>query len=525
VQCARFGNVPIANLGSDAQLTLFDTSYARFLQKSRLVLWASELPGKPDMGGNLVDRGGSMVMDLMMANLWNDDNEIVCPSICNSGAYRDVCVEIDLHDLAIAAFTDLVGGPTSVSNASLNIFGSEDENKVHHSLQLQEYSFGDEFSCATSFQVLKALVQYWLSSAYSQDNIIANDLLHNVYRMINSQASLLHDPALQRLLQSIMRSVFFRLLGEFQRLGATIISASFNKIIISTNKKDLAAAKEYTEFIISTIQQSRESNQGEKIGQVSLHPTNYWTHFLFLDRYNFGGIRFELRQPDENDDGDWIFEIDDQVIVPTIVNGWNMMQYLTSEPEQVYFQTIVGRFSKDFYRKQLQIEQKKLKHNTDHFDSEIVQNSSAKDDHLIYLRKIISNHFSTYLTRAIGEIIKDGGGEESFPKLPGSHLDLANPALEFIKNILAVLQLDSDVEQEVHLLKKSLLAQIGVQEYAEETVWKNPCASIVLSDVACRECNACTDLDLCVIPPLEELFGKVSIFLCFHNVEYNQLIL
>ena len=40
----------------------------------------------------------------------------------------------------------------------------------------------------------------------------------------------------------------------------------------------------------------------------------------------------------------------------------------------------------------------------------------------------MSNQFSIYLTRAVGEILKDGGGPDSFLKLPGYHLNLTSPA-------------------------------------------------------------------------------------------------
>ena len=58
-----------------------------------------------------------------------------------------------------------------------------------------------------------------------------------------------------------------------------------------------------------------------------------------------------------------------------------------------------------------------------------------------------------------------------------------------MKNVIEVLQLDSEVDQEVHILKKSLLTQIGVQEYAEQSAWKNPSANIILNDVFCAGCN------------------------------------
>ena len=100
--------------------------------------------------------------------------------------------------------------------------------------------------------------------------------------------------------------------------------------------------------------------------------------------------------------------------------------------------------------------------------------------------------------------MEEGGGSESFPQLPGSHLNLTNPALEFVKSILVVLELDPDVKQEVIYMKKSLFAQIGVQEYSAATQWLNPAAAFVLPDVYCMECHECYDVDLCATPPEDE---------------------
>ena len=111
--------------------------------------------------------------------------------------------------------------------------------------------------------------------------------------------------------------------------------------------------------------------------------------------------------------------------------------------------------------------------------------------------------------------MKDGGGPESFPRLPGSHLQLSSPVLEFVKNILVILELDPDVENEVSMLKKSLFAQVGVQEYSADTKWQNPCASFVLPDVFCMECHESRDVNLCILPPPDEDDEHATSWRCY----------
>jgi len=319
----------------------------------------------------------------------------------------------------------------------------------------------------------------------------------------------------------LMKTIFLRLLGELQRLGSTIISANFHKVVVATNKSDIYDAKEYIDFVISTILKKAGANGSnqmvEGMGRVSIRPNNFYTHYLFLNEHNFGGIHFEQREIEDDDENEMtqLFNSggaeDSSLIVPTVVSGWNIMQYLANDIAQDYFRTIIGRFSKDVFRKQLLIQQQAKNRMTAISPVSVAKNGDEDDSTLSpqeqlmnYKKKMISKHFANYLTRVVGELIEDGGGEESFPQLPGSHLHLTNPALEFVKNVLVILDLDPDVKQEVIYLKKSLFAQIGVQEYSAATAWKNPAAAFTLPDVHCMECHECRDVDLCVTLPEDE---------------------
>ncbi|EJK73672.1 hypothetical protein THAOC_04692, partial [Thalassiosira oceanica] len=385
---------------------------------------------------------------------------------------------------------------------------------------------GDEMSAAVSLPVLRSVVLSWLKDACQSNSRVADDLLHDVYRLVSSPDVLLNDPALHRVVHALMRTTFLRLLGELQRLGSTIVSADFHRVVIATGKSDLFDAREYVEFVISTILKRAGGGDGaapaEGLGRISLRPNGFYSHYLFLDRNNFGGVHFEQRDVEDDEENELARLFNDNAvgaederrggasIVPTVVCGWNIMQYLANDVAQDYFRTVIGRFSKDVFRKQLMIEQSSRTRkgltvsptsvrgaDDDEDDADL----SPQEQLLAYKRKMISKHFANYLTRAVGELIEDGGGPEAFPQLPGSHLRLTNPALEFVKNILVVLDLDPDTRQETTYLRKSLFAQIGIQEYSAVTKWRNPAASFVLPDVHCAECHECIDVDLCATPP------------------------
>ena len=108
-----------------------------------------------------------------------------------------------------------------------------------------------------------------------------------------------------------------------------------------------------------------------------------------------------------------------------------------------------------------------------------------------------------------------GFQREIYPILfSGSHLELKNPSLEFIKCVCKVLSLDSTISAQVHKLKKDLLRLVSVGEFSEASIFKDPCLSFVLPEVICNKCSNCRDLDLCRDPYLDQ--GPPPQWLCAH---------
>lgn len=51
----------------------------------------------------------------------------------------------------------------------------------------------------------------------------------------------------------VVRATSVRLIAELRRLGACVVFASFQKVIIATNKSDVKAARDYAKFVVSTV--------------------------------------------------------------------------------------------------------------------------------------------------------------------------------------------------------------------------------------------------------------------------------
>ena len=74
-------------------------------------------------------------------------------------------------------------------------------------------------------------------------NVFADYQIIHFYRWLRSSNALLYDPALRKTLLNLMKKLFMQLVAEFKRLGAIVVHADFNRIIICTKKRSLEDAK------------------------------------------------------------------------------------------------------------------------------------------------------------------------------------------------------------------------------------------------------------------------------------------
>lgn len=103
--------------------------------------------------------------------------------------------------------------------------------------------------------------------------------------------------------------------------------------------------------------------------------------------------------------------------------------------------------------------------------------------------------------------LKSPTGVDALPLLLGGTI---SPALEFVKATTHVLSLDSALEEEVSALKRMLLSQLRVREFNDDSQFKDPCVSYVLSDVICTYCSLCRDYDLLRDPVLSDANLTIS---------------
>ncbi|KAG8371187.1 hypothetical protein BUALT_Bualt13G0060900 [Buddleja alternifolia] len=483
VTLSRYAHVPLGNFEVDWLIHTADIFLSRALHDQQQVLWISD-NGIPDLGGT------------------NEEvpcfiDEVNQPVLTYPGAYRKVTVELKIHHLAVNALlksnqvNEMEGGA---------LFGLDQELNPATNNSDKQYCFDEATSCAPAFRVLKQLIQRCLADAVTSGNVFADALLQHLYRWLCSPTSKLHDPALHRMLHKVMQKVFALLMAELRKLGATIVFASFSRVIIDTGKSDLSAAKAYCESVLKTLQTR------DLFEWIELEPFQFWHSLLFMDQYNYGGIqaRSKDRSTEEYSNANIESLRDDSQV--DIVSSWTIAETLP-KATQDHFILIVSEFLY-FPWKYAQEEAAKRASNMGDLCTPSITASTAEileSQMTEFLKKKIGSDFTDKLLKLVCDTslhMKGKNKSQSDNASTGSlqssnNVHKGDYALDFIKYVCAVLALDQKVQHEVLIMRRNLLKMVRIREFAPEAEFLNQSISLTLPNVVCSYCNDCRDLDLC----------------------------
>jgi hypothetical protein len=131
------------------------------------VLWVSS-DGLPDLGGIPEDEPCFA-------------DEVQQPALTYPGAYRSISIELKVHHLAVNAL--LKSSQVNEMEGGALLGFSSDVQDAAGAVGVQT-SWDETVSCAPAFQVLKHMVQGWLSDAVSSGNVFADCLLQHLYRWL-----------------------------------------------------------------------------------------------------------------------------------------------------------------------------------------------------------------------------------------------------------------------------------------------------------------------------------------------------
>lgn len=475
------------------------------------------------------------------------DDVMTNPELVNPGCYRGVCAELDIKHLALNAVlmhsqVEEAEGGAGLSSAAVlaSQFGP---------------SLAGSNAALHSFKVLRALMGSLMQSFTTVHDEDTERLILHMYRWLHSTSALMHDPLLHLFVHKVMKKTFTQLVTTFKSLHCSIVYASFSRLIVATNKPSLARGTAFLAYVMDNV--SKRST----FSMLTVTPAGLWESLLFADACNYSGLRAvdpDASAPangDGNGEGDGSAAL--TVPEPEFVSNWNIGEYLPTTARHALL-NIVYDFLVLPYRYMREAEATNTfttgQERDDH-QSDFVRNLVSKEIQrslLALTTEVRARHNSTQLQSLAAALVAAAGrraearrtrGEAGaadsgdpaaltalataesgvgvrfnarrfdkdiaeslcstdFPILPGSHLSLTNPALEFVKTVCYILDLDPAVTDAVAVVKSNLLLKIDVKPFSDEARFQNPCLTLVLPEVTCEHCNLSQDLDLCRDPSL-----------------------
>lgn len=193
---------------------------------------------------------------------------------------------------------------------------------------------------------MRSMVNGWLREVSLHRNVFSDFQIVHFYRWVRSSSALLYDPALRRALNNLMRKLFLQIIAEFKRLGANVIHADFNRIILNTNKKSIVDAISYVEYLVQNIRNK------ELFHSIHLSYTQCWEFLLWMDPSNFSGVRGKIPKemnPDAETPPDELDVEDDSIALDM---NWNIGEQMTNERNcREHFETVLTLFMESLAEK------------------------------------------------------------------------------------------------------------------------------------------------------------------------------
>ncbi|BGP19454.1 hypothetical protein JCM10213_006274 [Rhodosporidiobolus nylandii] len=484
IELADRFDVPVCNLERDVPLFLADIDFARRLHKADCALWWTA-SARPDLGGREADANASQ------------SDELANPEIGRPGCYSNACLEVEIRNLAV----DAVLQSALVYELEGGEGGGIDDSAAHN---LDDYArgtanaphtLGDAILPTQTFNMVRSMVKAWSIEASKADGAHWRLMLDHFWRWISSPAAKLYDPALYRFVHGLMRKTFSQLLAEFRRLGSDIVHADFGRVFLLTSKPSSSTAYAYANYLVSSV------TTRELFRYVQLDIVRFWDQLVWMDAANSAGI--VCHRPDLDEQPPSQVEIELQFNIGTYLSPAVQDDFVKVVARFVHGMLSAKRAQVSNLRTPLRILQNGLDSTA---KKQAVANGDGKengaDGERDAAKALVSEDLTRMLLKSVSSLkerqaSKLDEDDFDFPILPGSHLKLKNPVLEFIKTTCAVLALSKDVAEEVVVLKRNLLDLIGVREFAREAIFQNPCLPFKVPMVVCRSCNSIRDLDLC----------------------------
>lgn len=497
IKLSRYSNVPLCNLQVANMGYLIDIEYARRLSKAGIILWWSKNP-TPDYGGSEKDTA-----------LFESDESLQFPQFNSPEVYETVCLELSLKNLTINTVLT-----SSWINEAEGVFISDAGTNNRDADDSAVATLADDSFSGPALAVLRGMVRHWWDDAI-KDNAEADSMVHDFISWYSNPSSMLYDSALHYHVHNLTKKSFVQLLGEFKRMGSSVVFANRNKLILKTSKTVVENSYAYGQYLVTSVRSK------PLFHLLELEVVRYWDMLMWMDKHNYAGSFCNKIEGEGDQKLDYISSWQIKDYLPPIMQGefedWAVMflDAFIKDRERQY----QGSQSQPGSRR-TQITQILKQHKFNSSTANEVDMDEISNGVCEYLRSPLTKRIRT-LIRKQNEMLLDQSMQQEFefPKLAGSHLNMTNPTLELVKDLCKVLGLSKRRNIEVRMLRRELLTLFEVKEFSDEATFKNPSASLVLPQVICDYCDYTKDIDIC--RDTEE-----SVFRCdaCHRA-YNKLII
>ncbi|KAF2459389.1 DNA polymeras-like protein epsilon [Lineolata rhizophorae] len=474
VQLAQYGDVPICNLERDDPRFLIDVSYARRLQKERVVLWWSSGP-KPDHAG--------YEKDDVLGSL----ETVEMPSVNNPGTYSSVCIDLEVRNLAINTIlsSSLINEAEGSDSVSFNPAAPGEDAPSDGSNVI----YSDNAFASAGILVLREMVKAWWTEA-SGGSDMADVMVQHLVRWVQNPGSFLYDRALHYYVQMMSRKALQQLMTDFRRVGSHIIFASSQRLLLQTTKAEVGNAYAYSQYILKTVKSK------PLFHFLDLDIKEYWDYLAWYDEFNYGGKG--CRE---------VVEAENQTL-DTIMH-WHFATFLPPILQPKFHQRVVEFIEIMHERKRpapLPGANGEPRPTQLIFKS-LTNDPTEKTDILA------TSGFAKSLHKQMSQVIRQQQSQQHhsvlasdwiFPTQPGgTQVRLTNPAFQLVKSLVQVISLDKVIALEARLLRKELLALFDVREFAPDAYFVNPAPSLPLpGGLVCDDCTSTREVDLCREPDL-----------------------
>jgi hypothetical protein len=86
------------------------------------------------------------------------------------------------------------------------------------------------------FDYIKKMVKIWIKDVEFYSSNEASELMQNFHKWISTRNNALYDPLLSRMVNELMKRASYMLMNRLNKMGLTILSGNFSKIIVGTTQ-------------------------------------------------------------------------------------------------------------------------------------------------------------------------------------------------------------------------------------------------------------------------------------------------